>query len=171
MGRAVFITGGARSGKSAFALSLAAQIPGPRAFIATMEPRDEECAERIRLHKLQRGPDWHSYEEPLEIESAIARTAPQYEVVVLDCVTLWLSNLMHTRADIASRSGSLVNAIKSCPHQTTIIVVSNEVGLGIVPENALARSFRDHAGALNSAIAAASDEAWLVVSGIPLKIK
>lgn len=167
MGRCIYITGGARSGKSAYALSLASHIPGPRAFIATMEPLDAECAERIHLHKMQRGAEWASYELPIDIEQVIAGI--EEGVIVLDCLTLWLSNLMHANADIAARGDALADAIKRS--QATVIVVSNEVGLGIVPENALARSFRDHAGALNRTVAAASDEAWLVVSGIPLKIK
>lgn len=169
MGRGIFITGGARSGKSAFALSLANQIPGRRAFIATMQALDSECAERIRRHKIERGAEWESFEEPIDIEPIIE--AVNADVIVIDCLTLWLSNLMHTRADIAARADSLSGAIARRAERTQVIVVSNEVGLGIVPDNALARAFRDHAGALNRTIAAACQDAWLVVSGIPVKIK
>ena len=167
MGRAVFITGGARSGKSAFALSLAAQIPGTRAFIATMEPRDEECAERIRLHKLQRGAEWHSYEEPLDIEPVIEGIAEG--VVVLDCLTLWLSNLMGAGRDIAAACDALVQAIQRAA--SPIILITNEVGQGLVPENALARAFRDEAGLLNQRVAAQADRVVLLAAGHPLTLK
>lgn len=172
MSRRMFITGGARSGKSSFALSTASAIEGKRAFIATMQAFDDECSERIRLHKEERGDCWDSFEEPLDIIPLISRISHEYDIIVLDCLTLWLTNLtLAGDRDISSETSALAQALAQINTRATIIIVTNEVGMGIVPENALSRSFRDHAGTLNRKVAQSCDEAYLVVSGIPIKIK
>ncbi len=167
-----FITGGARSGKSAFAEKLAAGIGGKRAFIATAQALDPEMAARIRHHQKRRGAAWDTYEEPLAIAELLIKLNGRYQIVLLDCLTLWLSNVMaHTDGDdlISSRTDTLVAALKN--FGGSCIIVSNEVGLGIVPENPLARRFRDFAGILNQKIAQMADEAYFTASGIPVKIK
>lgn len=169
MPKSIFVTGGSRSGKSSYALGLADRISGRRAFLATMQPLDDECAARIAAHKAERGPRWESFEEPTAIVQLINRIASDYDVIVLDCLTLWLSNMMYAGMDISASADELARTLKRSA--STIIAVTNEVGSGIVPDSALARAFRDRAGELNRKCAAACDEAWLVVSGIPIKIK
>jgi adenosylcobinamide kinase/adenosylcobinamide-phosphate guanylyltransferase len=167
-----FITGGARSGKSAFAESLANGMTGKRAYIATAQALDPEMAARIQHHRERRGTAWDTYEEPLAIADLLEKLNERYKIVLLDCLTLWLSNVMaHTRGDdeVNSRSDVLVAAIKSFDGSS--IIVSNEVGLGIVPDNPLARRFRDFAGMLNQKMAQAADEVYFTAAGIPMKIK
>jgi adenosylcobinamide kinase/adenosylcobinamide-phosphate guanylyltransferase len=169
MKKIVFITGGARSGKSSFALKQASGIPGKKAYIATAEPLDEEMRERIEDHRKQRGKEWDTFEEPLMIAEVINRIGDRYAALVLDCLTLWLSNMMHAKLGIEAEIERLISALRS--HQTSVFIVSNEVGMGIVPENEMARKFRDMAGMLNRKIAGAADEVYIVVAGLPLKIK
>jgi len=167
-----FITGGARSGKSAFAEKLAHRLGGKRAYIATAQALDPEMAERIRKHREARGDAWDTYEEPLAVAELLKKLSGRYPVALLDCLTLWLSNVMaHTNGDgaVAARSDELVSAVKD--FSGSCIVVSNEVGLGIVPDNPLARKFRDLAGILNQKMAQAADEAYFTAAGIPVKIK
>jgi adenosylcobinamide kinase/adenosylcobinamide-phosphate guanylyltransferase len=167
-----FITGGARSGKSAFAERLANGMTGKRAYIATAQALDPEMAARIQHHRERRGNEWDTYEEPLAIGDLLVKLNERYQIVLLDCLTLWLSNVMaHTNGDDAvnSRSDVLVAAIKSFDGSS--IIVSNEVGLGIVPDNPLARRFRDFAGMLNQKMAHAADEVYFTAAGIPMKIK
>ena len=167
-----FITGGARSGKSAFAEKIAAGRAGKRAYLATAQALDAEMVARIEHHRQRRGSSWDTFEEPLAVAELLAKLSGRYEVVLLDCLTLWLSNVMaHSDGDDAvyRQSDLLVDAIKNSA--STCIVVSNEVGLGIVPDNALARRFRDLAGFVNQRVAQAADEAYLLTSGIPLKIR
>jgi adenosylcobinamide kinase / adenosylcobinamide-phosphate guanylyltransferase len=167
-----FITGGARSGKSAFAEKIAADIAGKRAYLATAQALDAEMVTRIEHHRKRRGNAWDTYEEPLAVAELVHKLSERYEVVLLDCLTLWLSNIMaHTDGDddVLRQSGLLVEAVKNV--KGTCIIVSNEVGLGIVPDNPLARRFRDLAGFVNQQMAQASDEAYLLTSGIPMKIK
>ncbi len=172
----VFITGGARSGKSSFALNQAAGIPGRKAYIATAEPLDGEMSERIRKHRDERGPEWETFEEPLELPSLIGDLKDRYSVILIDCLTLWLSNVLGRRAETppGEEAGSLVRVLrdyKTRPAASSVYIVSNEVGMGIVPGNELARRFRDLAGRLNQEVAAVADKAYLVVSGVPLRIK
>ncbi len=172
MGRIYFITGGARSGKSAFAEKLAVSLPGKRAYVATAQALDEEMAARIAKHRQDRGAAWDTFEEPLAIADLLRKLSERYPVILLDCITLWLSNVMaHTAGDgdVMDRSSDLVSAVASCKGHC--IIVSNEVGLGIVPDNPLARKFRDLAGMLNQRIAQAADEVYFTAAGIPLKIK
>jgi adenosylcobinamide kinase/adenosylcobinamide-phosphate guanylyltransferase len=167
-----FITGGARSGKSAYAEKLAHSLAGKRAYIATAQALDPEMAARIAKHQKDRGNSWDTYEEPLAVSELLHKLSGRYQVLLLDCLTLWLSNVMaHTDGDKAvfSRSEDLVNALKA--FDGACIVVSNEVGLGIVPDNPLARKFRDLAGTLNQKVAQAADEVYFTAAGIPVKIK
>jgi len=167
-----FITGGARSGKSAFAEKIAAEIAGKRAYLATAQALDAEMVARIEHHRQRRGSAWDTFEEPLAVAELLNKLSGRYEVVLLDCLTLWLSNVMaHSDGDdaVSRQSDLLVDAIKKM--KGTCIVVSNEVGLGIVPDNALARRFRDLAGFANQKVAQVADEAYLLTSGIPMKLK
>jgi adenosylcobinamide kinase/adenosylcobinamide-phosphate guanylyltransferase len=168
--KSIFVTGGARSGKSSFALKKAEKIDGRRLYIATAEALDEEMESRIIRHKTQRGDGWDTFEEPLMISEVIRKLAADYKVIVVDCLTMWLSNAMHRNADIERETENLANILRDKP-DTHIYIVSNEVGAGIVPENELARRFRDLAGIINQKIAGASDEVFMVVAGIPIKIK
>lgn len=167
----IFITGGARSGKSSFALKEASRIKGRKAYIATAEALDEEMKERIEKHREQRGKDWDTFEEPLRIAEIIRETISDYAVVVVDCLTLWLSNILHRNLDVDHEIETLVSSLRSLHHGSRVYIVSNEVGMGIVPENELARKFRDLAGILNREVAAISDAVYLITAGIPLKIK
>lgn len=162
--RVSFILGGARSGKSARALALAGS--GPKTFLATGEALDQEMADRIALHQAERGPDWALVEAPLDIAPVIA--ANQTGPLVVDCLTLWLSNLMHHQRDIAAETAGLLDALSTSGR---VILVSNEVGLAIAPENALARRFRDAQGRLNQAVAAAADHVEFIAAGLPLALK
>lgn len=188
----IFITGGARSGKSAFALNLANSIVGAglkpaltknrKCYLATAQALDHEMEERIAKHKAERGEDWDCVEEPLRVTKKIEELKGRYDVILFDCLTLWVSNLMHARfipsplEGEGQGEGGLVNEfdalISSCKaSSSTVIVVSNEVGLGIVPDNSLARQFRDMVGTANQLFAKAADEAYFVVSGIPMRLK
>ena len=167
-----FIIGGGRSGKSAFALKLSESFPvKDRVYVATAKALDPEMTERIRLHKGARGPEWKTVEEPLDIAAQIGATGPEC-VVIVDCLTLWLSNLMEqglSDAAILDRASALASIFKGSP--SAVIAVSNEVGLSIVPANALARRFRDLSGAINQITALAADEVFFIAAGIPMKIK
>ncbi|MBI4688889.1 MAG: bifunctional adenosylcobinamide kinase/adenosylcobinamide-phosphate guanylyltransferase [Nitrospirae bacterium] len=168
-GKIVFITGGARSGKSSFALKEASKIKGKRAYIATAEALDEEMKERIKLHRKHRGNKWDTYEEPLKIGTLIKEIHGKYDVIIVDCLTLWLSNLMLNNKTIEKEIESFILSLSTI--HCSLFTVSNEVGMGIVPENEMARRFRDMAGRLNQKVAEIADEGYLIVSGIPLKIK
>lgn len=162
------ILGGARSGKSAHAERLAATAARP-VYLATAEIRDQEMAERIALHRARRGEAWQTVEEPRELVTALARHRRPEGVVLVDCLTLWLSNLMEAERDIAAETAALVAALAA--PAGPVILVSNEVGLGLVPETPLGRRFRDHAGRLHQAVAAVADHVVLLVAGLPLVIK
>ncbi|MEK6725430.1 MAG: bifunctional adenosylcobinamide kinase/adenosylcobinamide-phosphate guanylyltransferase [Deltaproteobacteria bacterium] len=221
----IFITGGARSGKSAFALKMANSITPPQSppwqggderggrkcYLATAQALDSEMGERIAKHKAERGNDWECIEEPLQVAEKIEEVKDRYDVIMFDCLTLWVSNLMHARSippplegEACPESRSFLRQAQDERHRrgqgleevlapggcegglreefaslictckgsgSTVIVVSNEVGLGIVPDNQLAREFRDIAGTANQLFAKAADEAYFVVSGIPMRLK
>jgi len=168
----VLVTGGARSGKSRFAQTRTETWPGRLLYIATAQPLDEEMTRRVEAHRAERGPRWDTCEEPLEPERALDRL-PEYGGGLLDCLTLWANNLLARHGDDADglerASTRFLEAIERCPGR--LCVVTNEVGSGIVPANALARRFRDVAGRLNQEVAARADEAYLVVSGLPLRLR
>jgi adenosylcobinamide kinase / adenosylcobinamide-phosphate guanylyltransferase len=161
------VLGGARSGKSRFAEALARGFDGPRTYIATAEPFDEEMRQRISRHRDQRAADgWTTIEAPLDPAAAI-RGAGGF--ILLDCVTVWLGNLMHHERDISSSIDALLLALAET--QSQVALVSNEVGLSIVPENALARRFRDEQGIANQKLSAAVDAVFFIAAGLPLKLK
>jgi adenosylcobinamide kinase/adenosylcobinamide-phosphate guanylyltransferase len=160
------ILGGARSGKTSFALRAAEASQRPLVMIATAEALDEEMADRIARHRAERGPRWRTIEAPLDLPEAIVHLTEE-DVAVVDCLTLWVSNLMHVERDVTSATETLIRAIAD----KEILLVSNEVGLGIVPDNALARRFRDEAGRLNQAIAAACQQVVFIAAGLPLVMK
>ena len=163
------VLGGARSGKSAYAESL---VAGPGAvYVATAEAIDDEMRDRIDRHRARRAAEWTTVEAPLELARTLeahARTASGSGVLV-DCLTVWLGNLMHARMDIDREVAALLESL-AVP-RVPVVLVANEVGLGVVPENAMARAFRDHAGRLNQALAARADRVVLVTAGIPLVLK
>jgi len=173
MSKVTLVTGGARSGKSRFAEQLAEGFAGPRGYLATGQAGDGEMAERIARHVSRRGPQWQTIEEPIEVAEALRRVDGSVSVVLLDCVTLWLSNLMFScpggAAEALERVRRFTGEFGSW--QTPLIVVSNEVGMGIVPEHPLSRAFRDLAGEANELIAAAADEVYVTFSGLPLRLK
>ncbi|MCI5076242.1 bifunctional adenosylcobinamide kinase/adenosylcobinamide-phosphate guanylyltransferase [Oricola sp.] len=163
------VLGGARSGKSAFGERMVAESGLTPLYLATSRAYDDEMRDRIRHHVARRGPDWTTVEEPDDLEGAIAREAQPGRAVLVDCLTLWITNLMMADADIAARSTGLCATLRATT--TPVVLISNEVGLGIVPDNAMARAFRDHAGRLHQEIAALADEVYFVAAGLPLKMK
>lgn len=166
---AVLILGGARSGKSAFAEGLVRKTGLSRHYIATGRAFDDEMRERIAKHRQDRGEGWETHEEPLALAARIADVARKDRAVLVDCLTLWLTNLMLEERDIAAEFAALAEAIEAAPGR--LVLVSNEVGLGIVPENRMAREFRDHAGRLHQQVAAIVPEVYFVAAGLPLKMK
>jgi adenosylcobinamide kinase/adenosylcobinamide-phosphate guanylyltransferase len=170
MQKIVIILGGARSGKSYYALSEASLTKGKKAFIATAEALDDEMHVRIENHKKERGSDWDTYEEPLHISPLIDSIKGKYDVILIDCLTLWVSNIMHAGFDIAEETIKLVSAISTCS-PAPLYIISNEVGLGIVPESPLSRAYRDNLGHVNRQVAQASSDVVFMVAGIPLKVK
>ncbi|SIS59135.1 bifunctional adenosylcobinamide kinase/adenosylcobinamide-phosphate guanylyltransferase [Phaeovulum vinaykumarii] len=168
MSKTILVTGGARSGKSALAESMTLGLGRPAVYIATATIWDDEMAARVAEHKARRGPEWHTVQEPLDLVGALAASDGQGPRLV-DCLTLWLTNLMLGEHDWRAAGQALCAAL---PEQTSpVVFVTNEVGLGIVPDNALARAFRDAAGTINQWVAAASDEVWFTVAGLPMKVK
>jgi len=162
------VLGGARSGKSTHAERLLTSLPGPWAYVATAEALDSEMRERIDIHQARRGPGWLQYETPLDLAGILAGDAAGQPCLV-DCLTLWVSNLMHADRNVADEAEQLIGAVSK--RTAPCIMVSNEVGLGIVPDNALARRFRDEAGRLNQRIAAAADRVVFVAAGLPMILK
>lgn len=165
----MFVIGGARSGKTAYALKVAHERPARRrVMIATAEALDAEMADRIARHRAERGRGWNTLEAPRRLAEAV-RNLGDGDVAVIDCLTLWLSNLMLDDVDLGSAVAELVSALAAS--RADLIVIANEVGQGIVPDNALARRFRDEAGWANQALAAAADKVVLVTAGLPLLLK
>ena len=162
------ITGGARSGKSSFAEKLTLSFGKPVIYIATAQGFDEEMEKRIVIHQQRRGDVWRTINEPLAISNILISSDGQGACLV-DCLTLWLSNLIFAEEDLPKAASSLIDSITA--RHDPVILVTNEVGGGIVPENALARRFRDEAGHLNQIVAEAVDEVYTCISGIPVKLK
>lgn len=167
------IIGGTRSGKSGHALKCASGEPGKaKAYVATAQAFDTEMTERIERHKQERSADWVTFEEPLGLAPLLREICSHFDQVLVDCLTVWLSNkLLNEPKMIDGAIDSLVEALVETRHKTQYYIVTSEVGMGIVPDNALARQFRDLAGLLNQKIAEIADEVYLVTAGIPLKIK
>ena len=162
------VLGGAGSGKSALAERLVTGTGLIRHYIATAQAWDAEMADRIARHKADRGAGWITSETPRDVVGGLATVATG-QVVLLDCATLWLSNLMMVEADIAAESARLIAGLAAC--RSPVVVVSNEVGWGIVPENAMARAFRDHQGRLNQQLAAQAGLVIGVMAGLPMVLK
>jgi adenosylcobinamide kinase / adenosylcobinamide-phosphate guanylyltransferase len=172
MAKLTFITGGARSGKSRLAEELALKQGEPLLYIATGQPCDGEMSERIRRHQQRRGPAWQTIEEPLDLLGVLTGHDGWFKAVLVDCVTLWLTNMMFSDNGNEAVLGRVRELAAATVHlKTPLIFVSNEVGMGIVPDNELARRFRDLAGEANEILAAAADEVYVTFSGLPLKIK
>lgn len=166
--RVTFVLGGARSGKSAMAERLVMQVPPPWAYLATGQAFDDEMAERIALHRGRRSPEWHTYDAPIDLAETLTGPVRALPALV-DCLTLWLTNRMLAGHDLAACSTDLMAALAGRTAPT--VLVSNEVGLGIVPETPLGRAFRDEAGRLNQRVAAAADRVLFVAAGLPLTLK
>ena len=165
----ILILGGARSGKSTYAEGLAAGHDGPLVYIATAQAYDDEMSTRIAAHVDRRGPAWRTVEEPIDLAGALTEAAKPGCFILVDCLTLWLSNLLLGEHEITAHTERLLAGLADS--KATLALVSNEVGLGIVPENALARRFRDEAGILNQKVAKAADRVVLVTAGLPLQLK
>ena len=166
--RLSLVVGGARSGKSAFAERLVTGFGRPRRYIATAEAWDDEMRARIAQHKRDRADGWTTVEAPLDLAAALAAARPE-EAVLVDCATLWLTNHLLADHDLPAETGRLVASLAGCA--APVVIVSNETGWGIVPENALARRFRDEQGRLNQRLAQEADLAVTVIAGLPLVLK
>jgi adenosylcobinamide kinase/adenosylcobinamide-phosphate guanylyltransferase len=164
----ILITGGARSGKSVRAEARARAFAGKPVYVATAEALDAEMRERIARHRARRGGEWIEHETPIELVPALKATDGGGARLV-DCLTLWLSNLMQAERDWSKETAKLVEALRA--QKSPVVLVTNEVGLGIVPDNALARRFRDAAGIMNQMIAQAADEVEFIVAGLPVRVK
>ena len=166
----IFVLGGCRSGKSRHALELAEKISDMnRVFIATCVPYDEEMKDRVKRHQQDRGLTWKTVDAPVELADAILENSQSAHIILADCLTLWMSNLLMESENVEKRIEELTSALNKaeCP----VILVSNEVGTGIVPNNALARQYRDYAGLANQKVAACVDKVIWMVAGIPVLVK
>ena len=173
MSKIIFILGGARSGKSTFAVKLAKESGKKKiAFIATGQALDEEMKKRIMLHKKVRPVNFKTFEEPHDIDGLLKKVTGKFDLIIIDCLTLFVSNLLlkkHGEEEIYKKMDNILTLLEKI--KATSIVISNEVGLGIVPDTKLGRDFRDIAGKVNQIIAKNSDQVFFMVSGIPWRIK
>ncbi|MFI5014121.1 MAG: bifunctional adenosylcobinamide kinase/adenosylcobinamide-phosphate guanylyltransferase [Hyphomicrobiales bacterium] len=167
--RLTLVLGGARSGKSRQAEALVTSVPPPWRYVATAQALDEEMRERIALHRQRRGAGWETHEAPVDLAEAVERLGREAAPILVDCLTLWLTNLMIGGHDMAAACAKLEAALDAA--RAPIVLVANEVGLGIVPENALARRFRDEAGRLNQRLAARADRVLFMVAGLAMQAK
>jgi adenosylcobinamide kinase/adenosylcobinamide-phosphate guanylyltransferase len=172
----ILLLGGARSGKSAYAQELAGQAGGSVLFCATAEPLDEEMRSRIRKHRISRPPGWETLEASRDIGRSLSRQASQYDTIIIDCITILVANVMGDGAEaekaesaVGAEILSLIALLKR--KQSNYILVSNEAGSGLVPDNRLGRLYRDELGKANQKLAAVCDEVYLLTAGIPLKLK
>ena len=169
--KTILITGGARSGKSKYAENRSAALGSRRLYIATAEAKDEEMAQRIAEHRQHRGGDWITIEEPMELSATLQSQQGQVDCAMVDCLTIWLSNLL-LRHDSKNAKEKVTELLATLPRlDFHLVLVTNEVGWGIVPDNPLARQFRDLAGWTHQRIAAAVNEVVLMVAGIPMTVK
>lgn len=172
MGKIIFIFGGARSGKSTHAAELAKKTGKRVAFIVTCLPMDREMKKRIELHKKKRPSHWQTFEEPKKLSALLKKIDSKFNVVIIDCFTLFISNLLSEGLNdnaIEDRINKILNVLKSAKYRS--IIVANEVGLGIVPRNRLARRFRDLAGKINQLLTQKANSVFFMLSGLPLKVK
>jgi adenosylcobinamide kinase/adenosylcobinamide-phosphate guanylyltransferase len=172
----ILITGGARAGKSSYAQKLAAASGGRVLFVATAEAKDEDMLLRIEKHRKSRPVNWDTLESPSEVGKAIDGKAGEYPVIVIDCITMLVSNVMLAAKDETAAESEVIKEINSLINtmqekSSAFILVSNEVGLGIVPDNEMSRTYRDLLGRVNQLLAQHADEVYLLVAGIPVKIK
>ena len=168
--RHVLVLGGARSGKTAFAERLAMGAGLRPAYLATAEALDGEMAERVATHQRTREGRFATIEEPLALSRVLSEATPRHDVILVDCLTLWITNLLMAGHDVAGAVDELVATLTGM-EETRAILVSNEVGLGIVPDNALARSFRDLAGSTHQRLAEICTDVYFVVAGLPMTLK
>lgn len=167
----ILITGGMKSGKSSFALELAKNYE-KKAFLATGVPFDDEMKSRIEKHKIERGKDFDTFEEPLEVSRILNEISDKYDVIIFDCLTTYLGNLFYYNVDIETYLERLLNTFSILTNSSTqLIVITNEVGWGIIPENKLARVYIETLGKLNTKISRLAHEVYLMVSGIGVRIK
>lgn len=166
----IMVLGGARSGKTAFAERIATRKSTKPAYLATAEALDDEMMERVSAHQKSREGRFATIEEPLELPQALFAAAQAHDVILVDCLTLWITNLLSMERDVAEEIDMLVEVLENI-EDTQIILVSNEVGLGIVPDNALARTFRDLAGAAHQELAGICEHVYFVVAGLPVVVK
>ena len=167
--RLTLVLGGARSGKSRHAEALIEASGDAALYVATAEPRDDEMRARIAAHRARRGTRWTTREETLALAVALAEEARPGRAVLVDCLTLFLSNVLLAGRDVVAEIDALIAVLRRI--DGPVVLVANEVGLGIVPDNALAREFRDHAGRLNQEIAALADRVVFIAAGLPLVLK
>jgi adenosylcobinamide kinase/adenosylcobinamide-phosphate guanylyltransferase len=170
MARHVLVLGGARSGKTAFAEQLAIRGGAKPAYLATAEALDAEMRDRVASHQASRGVKFATIEEPLALSDALIKAAKKHDIILVDCLTLWITNLLVANEDVAlavSELGATLVQLKTA----RVILVSNEVGLGIVPDNAMARTFRDLTGAAHQRLAEICDDVYFVAAGLPLTLK
>ena len=163
------VLGGARSGKSRFAESLVLKSGLKPVYVATGRALDEEMSERISIHRDRRGKTWETVEEPLALADTLLQIAHPGRAILVDCLTLWVTNLMMAGANIEIECDGLIAALGDI--KVPVVLVSNEVGLGIVPDSKMGRDFRDHAGMVNQRVAIASRNAWFIAAGLPLVLK
>ena len=166
--RLTLVLGGARSGKSAFAENLV-RTHDRRVYVATAERVDDEMARRIEAHRARRGDGWRTVEAPIELAETIRRENSPWVCLMADCLTVWLGNLMHHGHRIDAACDALIESLIAATGP--VVLVANEVGLGIVPDNAAARAFRDHAGRLNQSVAGVSSHVYFVAAGLPMMLK
>ena len=166
----VLVLGGARSGKTGFAERLAMRMGSKPVYLATATALDSEMRERVRTHQAQRAGNFTTLEEPLDVPSAIVSAAKGHDVILMDCITLWITNMLEANIDVAAAVEELYSVLNDVD-TSRVILVSNEVGLGIVPDNPLGRSFRDLAGAAHQRLAEICDDVYFIAAGLPLVMK
>lgn len=173
MAKIIMITGGARSGKSKYALKIAKKFKSKKAFLATAVPFDEEMLKRIDNHKKERDRNYETFEESIEISKLIMEINNKYRICIIDCITVYVGNLFHKFGDnetlILEKLNETIESLKI--FKGTIVLITNETGLGIIPDNKLARNYRDILGNFNSRVAVIASKVYFLISGIPLKVK
>jgi len=170
MTRHVLVLGGARSGKTAFGESLALRSGSSPVYVATAEVLDGEMRDRVASHQAGRADQFSTIEEPLALSKALIKAAKSHDVILVDCLTLWITNLLLSGDNVANQVEKLAQTLRQLDN-TRVILVSNEVGLGIVPDNAMARTFRDLAGSAHQRLAEICDDVYFVVAGLPMTLK